>query len=87
MRKAVYEARKTECMLKHIKSLEMKRHNAMALSAQEREAYASDAYKQALEADAIAGAELAVIKARLDAAKITIEVWRTESATERASYG
>ena len=65
----------------------MKRFNSLPLSAQEREAYSSDAYKQAVEADAVAGANLAVIRAKLDAAKTTIEVWRTESATERASYG
>ncbi len=74
-------------MLKHIKALEMKRHNGLALSAQEREAYGSDAYKEAINEDARAGAALAVIRAKMDAAKMTIEVWRTESATERASYG
>lgn len=84
---ATYEARKSEGMLKAVKALEMKRFNGLALSGQEREAYASDAYKRALEADAMAGAALIALKAQLDAARITIDIWRTESATERASYG
>ncbi len=73
-------------MLKHVKAIEMKRHNDLATNAQEREALASDAYREALEADANAAANLAFYKARIEAAKMTIEVWRTESATERASY-
>lgn len=74
-------------MLKHIKALEMKRTNGLSLTASEREAYASDAYKQAIEEDARAGAELLVIRSKIEAAKIAIDVWRTESATERASFG
>jgi hypothetical protein len=84
---AVYRARKAESMLKHIKSLEMKRFNQLAVSGQEREAYASDAYKAALEEDAQAAAELTVLRSKIDAAKTVVDVWRTESATERASYG
>lgn len=87
LQSAVYEARKAESMLKHVKALEMKRYNQLAVSGQEREAYASEAFKLALEADARASGDLAVLRARLDAAKIAIDVWRTESATERASFG
>lgn len=76
-------------MLKHTKALEMKKHNQLPLGGQEREAYASQAYLAALEADAEAAGALAEALARVDAAKITIEIWRTESATERAAvnYG
>lgn len=84
---AVYEARKAENMLKHIKAIEMKRHNGLSITAAEREAYASEPYKLAIDQDAKAGAELIVIRARIEAAKTAIEVWRTESATERASFG
>jgi len=84
---AVYDARKAENMLKAVKSLEMKRHNSLSAAGQEREAYASPAYKEAVEQDAIAGAALIALKARIGAAQTTIDVWRTESATERASYG
>lgn len=84
---AVYDARKAESMLKTIKALEMKRFNQLALAAQEREALASTAYKEAVEQDAIAGAALIGLKAKIAAAQTTIDVWRTESATERASFG
>jgi hypothetical protein len=87
LQSAVYEARKAESMLKHVKAIEMKRFNQLAVSGQEREAYASEAFKSAIEADAKASADLVVLRARLDAAKTAIDVWRTESATERASFG
>ena len=86
LKKAVYEARRAENMLKHVKSISMKQFNDKPVSAQERDAYASEAYKEAIFEDARAGAELAVIKAEIDAAKMTIDLYRTESATERASY-
>lgn len=87
MHSAVYESRKAESMLKHTKALLMKRFNQLPVAAQEREAYASEEFKAAVEADAKAAADLAILKARIDAAKAVIEIWRTESATERASYG
>lgn len=73
-------------MLRHIKALEMKKHNEKPIGAQEREAYASEAYRAALQRDAEAAGELALLKAQNEANKILIEIWRTQSATERASY-
>lgn len=84
---ATYDARKAENMLRAIKSIEMKRFNQLPVAGQEREAYASAAYKEAIEQDAIASAALISLKASIEAARTTIDVWRTESATERASYG
>lgn len=86
LQNAVYEARKAENLLRHIKALEMKKHSG-AIGAQEREAYASEAYRIAIHEDAKATGALAILKARIEAAKMAIEIWRTESATERASYG
>lgn len=82
-----YDARKAEAMLRAVKSLEMKRFNQLPIAGQEREAYASDAYKNAIDQDASASSALISLRASIDAAKITIDIWRTESATERASYG
>lgn len=84
---ATYDARKAEAMLKVVKSLEMKRFNQLPITGQEREAYASEAYKAAIDEDASASSALIALRASIDAAKITIDIWRTESATERASYG
>lgn len=87
LQSAVYEARKAESMLKHIKAIEMKRFNQLPVSGQEREAYASENYKIALELDAKATSDLVILRAKIDSAKTVIDVWRTESATERASFG
>lgn len=85
---AVYDARKAENMLRAVKALEMKRFNSLPVAGQEREAYASQAYKEAVEQDASAGAALIALKAKIGAAQTTIDIWRTQSASERAAnYG
>jgi hypothetical protein len=84
---AVLEARNAENLLKHVKAIEMKRFNQLPITGQEREAYASENYKTALERDAKAAADLVILRAKIDSAKTVIDVWRTESATERASFG
>lgn len=73
-----------EKMTKHVKALEMKRHNEMPVSAQEREAYASDAYKRALFAEADAAGEYEKMRALREAAALKIEAWRSEQANVRA---
>lgn len=75
---------RTERMTKHIKAIEMKRHNGIAVSAQEREAYASAAYVAALESEAIAAGEYERLKGLREAAAIKIEAWRTASSNYRA---
>jgi hypothetical protein len=81
-----YRARKAEAMLRAVKSLEMKRFNQLPIAGQEREAYASEAYKAAIDEDASASAALISLRASIDAAKITVDIYRTEKATERASF-
>ena len=70
-------------MLRHIKALEMKKHDGSA-AAQEREAYASDAYKRALYEDAVAAGEYEKMKALREAAALKIETWRSEQANYRS---
>lgn len=79
---ATARAVSAEHLRKHIWALEMKKHNG-PVSAQEREAYASEAYKAAVDEEAIAAAELIVIKAKRDAAKMRIETWRSQQANAR----
>lgn len=74
---------KCEHMLKHIKALEMNKSQESSVSAQERDAYASDKYK-----DAIVELEKAVIadevlRAKREAALAYIDAWRTEQANTR----
>lgn len=75
---------KTDHMLKHVKALAMAQHKDLPVSAQEREALASDAYLNALEAAADAAGELESMKAWREAAAMKIEVWRSMGANYRA---
>jgi hypothetical protein len=74
----------SEKMSKHVKALEMKKHNDMPVSAQEREACASDAYKRALYAEAEAAGEYEKMRALREAAALKIEAWRSEQANYRS---
>lgn len=82
---ATERALKSERMLKHIKAIEMKKRNEQALGAQEREAYASDNYREALLEEAVAAGKLAELRALRDAAETVIRVWQSENANQRAA--
>jgi len=71
-------------MVKHVKALVMKMHNELPVSAQEREAYASEQYLAALEADAKAAGEFQKLQALREAAAMKIDAWRTEQSNFRA---
>lgn len=73
-----------EKMTKHVKALEMKRHNDLPVTAQEREAYASQAYRQALYEEAEAAGKYEAMRALREAAALKIETWRSEQANFRA---
>jgi hypothetical protein len=83
--RAVENAIRSERMLKHIKALEMKKRNESALGAQEREAYASETYKEALLEEAVSAGELAKVRALRDAAESVIRIWQSENANMRAA--
>lgn len=78
------QAVKYDHMLKHTKAVVMKSHAELPVSAQEREAMASDAFKAAIENAANAAAEYEKLKALREAAALRIEVWRSASANYRA---
>jgi predicted RNA-binding Zn ribbon-like protein len=73
-----------ERMTKHVKALEMQRHNELPVSAQDREATASAAYLEALMREAEAAGEYERLRALREAAALKIEVWRSASANYRA---
>lgn len=75
---------RTERMVKHIKAIEMQRHNELPVSAQDREATASMAYVNALAEEAAAAGEYERMRALREAAALKIEVWRSASANYRA---
>ncbi len=75
---------KAERMVDRIKALEMKRHSDLPVSAQEREAKASDALKEAYEAEAKAAGHYEYLRSCKDAAIARLEAWRTLSSNARA---
>jgi hypothetical protein len=84
MGKAKERSVAAEHMLKHIKALAMKGSNESAISAQERDAYASDLYKKAVYEAAVAAGELEKMRSLREAAALKIEAWRSEQANFRA---
>jgi hypothetical protein len=73
-----------EHMVKVTKALVMKRHSELTVSAQEREAYASKEYLEAVKEEAKAAGAYEEMKSLKDAAAMKIEAWRTEQANYRA---
>ena len=78
-RRAIY----TEKMTKHIKALVMKLHLDLPISGQEREAYASERYLEAITDEADAAAEFEKMRSLREAASLKIEVWRSIGANFR----
>jgi len=75
---------KCEHMLKVTKALEMKKHDS-SVAAQEREAYASIEYRMAIKQLVEATIAYEKAKADVEAAKIIIDMWRTQQANQRHS--
>lgn len=78
------EAVKADHMLKHVKALAMAQHKDKPVSAQDREAMASEQYKTALETAAEKAGEFERMKSLREAAALKIEVWRSMGANYRA---
>ena len=75
---------KSDHMLKHVKALAMKQHGELPVSAQEREALASQQYLDALNEAAEAAGEFEKMRSLREAAALKIEVYRSSSANYRA---
>lgn len=71
-------------MVKHVKAIAMKLHGELPVSAQEREALASEQYKKAIEEAAAASGVFETMKSLREAAQSKIEVYRSSSANYRA---
>lgn len=82
--RAKAEAVRSDHMLKHIKALAMKLQGDMPVSAQEREAFASEQYRTAIDTAASAAGEYERLKALREAAALKIEAWRTASSNYRS---
>jgi len=74
---------RTAHMVKHIKALNMKKHD-LGVTAQEREALADQSYANAVHEEAVAAGDYEKMKALREAAALRIEVWRTMGANFRS---
>lgn len=81
---AVAEQARAHNMLKHTKALAMKASGEKSAAAQEREAYASEIYVEAVDNEFEATKRAAELKAQREAASAKIEAWRSASANFRA---
>jgi hypothetical protein len=83
LRACMERARIAEGNLKRVKAQVMKAFSELPVTAQEREAYASESYATALEEEAKAAAALEEIKAARAHARLTIDIWRALEASHR----
>lgn len=72
-----------ENMLRATKALAMKHSGESAVSAQEREAYASQQYQDAVNELANAAGKYEELRALREGAKFQIEYWRSLNANQR----
>jgi hypothetical protein len=71
--------------LRRVKALQMLEAPPGSVADREAHAYASDAYKAAMEAEQNAVADQETTRAMRDAAEFTFELWRSQNSTRRAS--
>jgi hypothetical protein len=79
------DAIRAETMLRVTKALAMKSSDEKSASGQEREAYASEAYLQAVDELFEATKAAETLRAQRDAAQATIEWWRSANASLNAA--
>lgn len=79
------EAVRCDDMLRVIKALVMAQSNQTSAAAQEREAYASERYQEAVNAKFEAVKASETLRAKREAAIQTIEAWRSMNANQRSA--
>lgn len=79
------EATLAENRLRRVKALAMKASGQNSVSAQEREAYASDAYEKALGELFETTRKVEEIKAAREAARVRVDLWRSYNANMRGA--
>lgn len=82
--KAKEQAVLAESMTKRIRAIEMARSDAKTVAEKERDALASQAYLDAITAEAEAAGRLETMRALKDAAIARVEAWRSLQATQRS---
>ena len=81
--KAKGELAQLEVFKSSLKAIKMAETNEQSLGAQEREAYRSQDYQDLCKAIGHATEQAEALKWQLEAAKLRVEIWRTEQASNR----
>ena len=76
---------KADAMLRHVKAIAMRSSGEDAASKQERDAYASDEYKAAIDELFDATLEAEKMRAAREAAVIRVDFWRSVNARQRGA--
>ena len=79
----VGELAQLEVFKSSLKAIKMAETNEQSLGAQEREAYRSEDYQNLCKAIGHATEQAEALKWQLEAAKLRVEIWRTEQASNR----
>ena len=81
--KARQDLAELESFKSSLKAIEMKKHLDLPVSAQEREAYASEEYQQLCKALGEATYNCELLKWKLLTAQMRFDAWRSEQANNR----
>jgi hypothetical protein len=83
--KADQELTASESWKSAIKAVEMDHSSQTSMAGKEMEAYASDEYRQWCNAHAKAKKNYTELKLKIELAKLSIEVWRSQEASNRTT--
>ena len=81
--KAKGELAELEAYKSSLKAIKMAESGEQTVTAQEREAYRSEAYQQLCKAIGVATEKTEGLRWQLEAAKMRFQAWQTESANNR----
>jgi hypothetical protein len=83
--KADQELTASESWKSAIKAIEMDHSNQTSMAGKEMEAYGSEAYRQWCNSHARAKKTYTELKLEIELAKLSIEVWRSQEASNRTT--
>jgi hypothetical protein len=81
--KAKGELAELEAFKSSLKAIKMAESGEQTVTAQEREAYRSEAYQQLCKAIGVATEQAEALRWQLLAAQMRVDIWRTEQASNR----
>jgi hypothetical protein len=81
--KAKGELAELEAFKSSLKAIKMAESGEQTVTAQEREAYRSEAYQELCKAIGVATEQAEALRWQLLAAQMRVDIWRTEQASNR----